>query len=83
MPIDNSYRNLISLPKVEITLSLCWAHCKKLSEMACEHNSQECTHKHSRWERRYLGKGHWGLQPIYYNSQPQPYLWFEREEWTE
>ena len=68
---------------VEISLRLCWAHCETIEEMKCKHNHPFCWHRPLYWEPRYLGKGRWGERPIFYNTEPRPYLWYEQPQWLE
>jgi hypothetical protein len=55
---------------------------KKLDNIiCCKHNFIDCPHHPYRWEVRQLAKGGTRFRPIYYNSEPGPYLWYEMEDW--
>jgi len=75
--------NISELATIESFVSLAWAHCEQPHEMRCKHDNPYCWHHPSRWIQKYIRKGRWGLKPIFYNTQPEPYLWFEQEQWLE
>jgi hypothetical protein len=68
---------------VEVSLRICWCHCETIEEIRCKHDNPMCRHKPLYGEPRYLGKARWGMRPIYYNTEPRPYLWYEQEQWLE
>jgi hypothetical protein len=82
-----SYRNYTIRPdysnEIKVSLCICWPHCEDLHEMRCQHDNPYCKHTPLRWINKYTGKGCWGRKPIFYNSPPEPYLWYEQEQWLE